>query len=98
MRADAHELMHTTKGSHHRPLLDGYMARHSGAVDQHCAVADDGIVADMRVGHKHRMAADARHAAAFDAAAVDGDAPARALGISPLQPTFFPAITYVLRL
>src|SRR5260370_25878675 len=90
--------MPKTKVPPPRPPLDGYRARHSGAVDQHGAVADDGIVADMRVGHKHRMAADARHAAAFDGAAVDGDALADDVVISHLQPRFFPAITDVLRL
>src|SRR5260370_32945161 len=97
MRADAQELINKTKDPHPRPLLDVYMARHSGAVDQHGAVADDGIAADMRVGHKHRMAADARHAAAFDGAAVDGDALAADVVISHLQPRSFPALTPVLR-
>src|SRR5262249_28194181 len=98
MGADAHKLMHAAQRADYGPLLDGYVAGHGRAVDQHDAVSHHGIVADVRVGHEQGVTAHAGNSAPFTRPTVDGDALADDVVIPHLQACLLTPIADVLRL
>src|SRR5208282_295481 len=70
MPSDADELVQQTKGADRGVVLDDDVPGKLRSVDQDDAIADDAVVADVRVGHDQAVAADAGHASTLDRAAM----------------------------
>src|SRR5262245_43912951 len=98
MCTDAHKLMHAAKRADYRPFFHDNVTGYGRAIDKHRPVADDGVVANMRVGHDQRVAAQASYPAAFDRAPVDGDALSDNVMVADLQARLLASVTDVLRL
>src|SRR5208337_1942307 len=96
MGSNAHELMHRTECTNHRPLLNGDMTCQCGGIDQHRVIADEAIVPYMCIGHDENMAANASDAAALCSPAVDSDTLADDVVVAHLQPRCFPREANVL--
>ena len=97
MGSDANVLMYGAKRAHHRPFFYGHVAAQGCGVGQDDVIADYAIVSHMSVGHDERLIADARQAAAFCGAAIDGDKLPDTVVVADLKAGRLAAVTQILR-
>src|SRR5215472_5858974 len=89
--------MHGAKGADSGMVFHADMASQRCAIHKNRAIANEAIVCDVRVGHEHVVAADARHAAAFFCATAHGHELAKLISRANFQRNVLARKSQVLR-
>ena len=95
-RADAAKLVYHGVAGDEGTIADHYVAGDQHAIGQDDFVADDGVMADMAVGHKKILRADLR-VFAGRVGAVNGDVFAEAVSVADDEPGRFAVVLQILR-